>query len=81
MKRRFKLPQHFMSVALLAAVLASVAFGTQVNRSSRAATVLGDLNNDGIVDILDLSLLLSNWGKTSTSTTPLPRLRRLLQPM
>jgi hypothetical protein len=31
------------------------------------ATVVGDLNGDHLVNILDLSSLLSSWGKSSTT--------------
>lgn len=30
-------------------------------------TILGDLNGDGVVNALDLSILLSNWGKTGAT--------------
>jgi hypothetical protein len=30
-------------------------------------TTLGDLNGDGTVNATDLSILLSNWGKTSAT--------------
>ena len=39
-------------------------------RSSRAATVAGDLNHDGTVNVLDLSILLSAWGTTNATADP-----------
>jgi hypothetical protein len=47
-------------------VLVCVLVGLVVLRA-RAATLEGDLNNDGTVDILDLSILLSAWGTTNTA--------------
>jgi hypothetical protein len=35
--------------------------------SARAAGVVGDLNNDGVVNVFDLSILLSNWGTTNAA--------------
>jgi hypothetical protein len=52
-------------------VLLFAGVGTYVLTHSHAATttIVGDLNGDGTVDIFDLSILLSNWGKTATVTT------------
>ncbi len=46
---------------------AAVTFGSVVNLSSRAAAIPGDINNDGTVSVLDLSLLLSSWGKSGVA--------------
>ena len=35
--------------------------------SSRAATLPGDINTDGKVDVVDLSILLSNYGRSATA--------------
>jgi hypothetical protein len=41
--------------------------------SSRASVALpADINDDGVVNITDLSILLSNWGKTVTPNPPGP---------
>lgn len=40
--------------------------------SSASADLPSDVNNDGVVDIFDLSLVLSNWGKRSGTSTPTP---------
>jgi hypothetical protein len=49
---------------VVAVVTVLVMFGVVVKLSSRASTLTGDLNNDGTVNILDLSILLNGWGKT-----------------
>jgi len=48
----------------VAMVLAVVLLGYFVLHS-RAATIVGDLNGDGQVNIFDLSALLSAWGTTN----------------
>ncbi len=67
MKRELKHFPQFLSVAFVALVAISVAFGTAVTLTSRAATIPGDLNSDGTVNVLDLSLLLSSWGKSGVA--------------
>ena len=67
MKREFKHIPKFLSVAFVALVVISVAFGTAVTLTSRAATIPGDLNGDGTVNVLDLSLLLNSWGKSGVA--------------
>jgi hypothetical protein len=52
--------------AVIVAV-AVAAIGYFVVHSGRAATLVGDLNNDGVVNILDLSELLSSWGTTNAT--------------
>lgn len=34
---------------------------------ARASALVGDLNNDGVVNVFDLSILLSQWGSTGTA--------------
>jgi dockerin type I repeat protein len=46
-------------VALAAVVLAYVII------NAHASSVIGDLNNDGTVNIYDLSILLADWGTTN----------------
>lgn len=64
-----KPPQARKPSALRAvAVIALVAIlGSYVISNSRAAALVGDLNNDGIVNVLDLSILLSGWGTANTT--------------
>jgi PKD repeat protein len=62
---------HFSAISkvnLLAVALIFVAIGTIVLIRSFASNpnLPGDLNNDNIVNISDLSLLLSNYGSSST---------------
>ncbi len=60
-----------LSFATLA-IIGAVFTGT-VLRSHAATTIAGDINADGKVDIFDLSILLSNFGKTVSGTaTPIP---------
>lgn len=42
-----------------------------IGTSGASAALPSDLNNDGKVNVFDLSMLLSDWGKT-TGTTPQP---------
>lgn len=65
--RRHNLRLDFLSAALVATVAVSVVFGLVVSLSSRAAAIPGDLNADGTVSVLDLSLLLSSWGKAGVA--------------
>lgn len=44
------------------ALLISVA-GYTIERTTRAAGLTGDINNDGVVNVFGLSTLLSDWGK------------------
>lgn len=57
-------PRIGMIVAVVA-VLSS--FGIFVVLNSKAATQIGDLNGDGVVNVFDLSILLSAWGTTNTN--------------
>lgn len=48
-------------------VVAAVVVVGYVVVHARAATLVGDLNNDGTVNVFDLSILLSKWGTTTAS--------------
>ncbi len=54
------------SLALALTVLLLVITGDISPRSSNAATLPGDLNVDNKVDVVDLSMLLGNYGKTGS---------------
>jgi autotransporter family porin len=58
---------HRLAKGIIAAALL-VVLGYFVSRVL-AATTVGDLNSDGVVNVLDLSELLSNWGTTNQSIT------------
>ncbi|GAC1369778.1 MAG: hypothetical protein NVSMB39_1970 [Candidatus Saccharimonadales bacterium] len=53
---------NFIIAVMVAAVLVFV--GTIMILRSQAATLPGDVNNDGKVDVFDLSLLLKAWGSS-----------------
>ena len=64
--RAIRKPKKLFSPQLLAVVvLAVVALGYVISHA-RAAGLVGDLNNDGVVNVFDLSILLSDWGTTTT---------------
>jgi len=63
-----KIKREKYKLALVVVMFALV--GSWLLLQSRAATVTGDLNNDGTVNLFDLSILLSNWNKTATTTPP-----------
>src|SRR5581483_4208808 len=48
-------------------VLAFAPIGTYLLFSSHASTLSGDINGDGIVNITDLSLLLSTYNKNQST--------------
>jgi hypothetical protein len=54
----------------------AIIFGLTDKKETKAATYSADINQDGIVDVLDLSLVMSQWGThtatTSASPTPTP---------
>jgi cellulase (glycosyl hydrolase family 5)/dockerin type I repeat protein len=54
----------FPQAALI--ILAVIALAYVIIRA-RATTIVGDLNNDGTVNIYDLSILLSDWGTTNAT--------------
>ncbi len=47
-------------------ILASIVIGLVVVHV-KAAGLVGDLNDDGVVNVLDLSILLSDWGQTNAA--------------
>ncbi len=49
--------------------LAAVAVSFYVLGTSRAAVLPGDINSDARVDVVDLSILLSNYGKPAAQAT------------
>ena|GEM_PF-6482060 len=61
-----KFTQYPQAIAI---VLSVVAFGVVIFHVF-AASIVGDLNNDGVVNIFDLSILLSDWG-TNNATADL----------
>jgi len=70
-----KIPSRFSNDRLKIAIVALLfgAVGGTLIYTSRASVALpSDINSDGIVNITDLSILLSNWGKTATPTPPGP---------
>ena len=64
-----KKPFVVAMLGLAAVVLVSFA-SPNIIKSHAATALLGDINGDGKVDIFDLSILLSNYGKTSSTPTP-----------
>jgi mannan endo-1,4-beta-mannosidase len=56
-----------INIAIFALIFAG--FGVHAIFSSHAATLPGDINNDGTVNITDLSLLLSSYGANTSSCT------------
>ena len=66
--RRLSRPNALLGVLVI--VMLVVIAGYVVVHSSRAATVVGDVNHDGIVNVLDLSILLSAWS-TNNATADL----------
>ena len=52
----------FMSVLV---IILFASIGAYITLTSSAATADADFNNDSMVNILDLSILASNWSKTS----------------
>src|SRR5664279_1876043 len=51
-----------LSIGLILGVTATVIVG-YIAVNTHAATLVGDLNNDNVVNVFDLSVLLTNWGK------------------
>ncbi len=55
---------------LTLAVILFASVGTYLILTSQAATTLNaDFNGDSVVNVIDLSILSTNWGKTSTTHT------------
>jgi hypothetical protein len=66
LKQKLLRQEHFsiQSLVFVAIVFAAVG-GYIIYRGNAATSAVGDLNNDGIVDVTDLSILLSNYGKAA----------------
>ncbi|GAC1371383.1 MAG: hypothetical protein NVSMB39_5110 [Candidatus Saccharimonadales bacterium] len=58
--KTFSLPKMSMTVIV-------VSPGASVSATSMPTARVGDLNNDGKVNVFDLSLLLGAWGKTGSA--------------
>src|SRR4249919_3346584 len=75
MKKNDQLQKLEKQLKLYKVALIAVLFGavgvTMLFQSQAASNLIGDLNGDNVVNTTDLSLLLANWNKT-TSTTPPP---------
>jgi hypothetical protein len=62
MLKKITSSQNILRIIAFAGFVVLVALiGAHILFSSKAANVAGDLNNDGNVDIIDLSTLLSHW--------------------
>jgi hypothetical protein len=59
---------RFSRIQLLVFIVVFGTFGTFMLLRSGATSPVGDLNNDGTIDIFDLSTLLSNYGKTTPTS-------------
>jgi hypothetical protein len=59
----------FNSKGILIVIVTAIMLGYLFALLSGAATIKGDINNDGKVDITDLSIVLSNYGKAGTLAT------------
>ena len=66
---KFAVPALGMLVLGIGAITGG---GSLLTRAATPVLLQGDINGDGKVDIFDLSILLSNYGKTSTTVTPVP---------
>lgn len=69
MKLKMAKLSHYKRPSIIgAAVLATVtaAAGIAIVFKSQAAIPVGDINRDGAVNVMDLSLLLSAWGTSNT---------------
>lgn len=69
------------SLGLITFVIVFAALGAALLKLSSAQTdsalintsaLSGDINNDNVVDIFDLSILLNQWGQTTSPTDPVP---------
>jgi hypothetical protein len=58
-------------IAVVVSVLAAIG-GTLIFTSNASTALPADINDDGVVNITDLSILLSNWGRTVTPNPPGP---------
>ena len=55
------------SLVMLLTVLGVTIVGVAVLIEAHASGLIGDLNNDGVVNVFDLSILLSDWGTTNAT--------------
>jgi dockerin type I repeat protein len=59
---------HRRNISALVFILIFAALGGYFIFASHAATpLLGDLNNDGVVNVFDLSIFLSHWQQSGSS--------------
>jgi hypothetical protein len=59
------------SITMAAAIpllLAAVLVGLTLKPAGHAAAVVGDINGDGVVNVFDLSILLSHWGTNDAAS-------------
>jgi hypothetical protein len=67
MVRKHNFLQNKFKSAVFVCFAGSLACaGAYVLFLSSAASIVGDLNNDNVVDLLDLSILLSHWDQTGS---------------
>src|SRR6266550_1917182 len=57
-----------MKRPIFAIVLLVTVVSGYVIVNSRAASVVGDINNDGTVNVFDLSMLLTHWGTSDAAS-------------
>jgi Dockerin type I domain len=66
LQNKFIKYRTLQSVGVIIIVLIISFIGIQlISRSHAASNPYGDLNNDGVVNITDLSILLTNWGTSN----------------
>jgi beta-glucanase (GH16 family) len=69
MMKRVRINTTATLLPALVVVALAVGFGL-IRWQARASTLAGDINNDGVVNIFDLSILLSDWN-TNTAAADL----------
>lgn len=65
MPQKRKLTRRTGVAGLFAVAILMASTGYAINPTSLAATLPGDVNGDNVVNAIDLSLILSNWGKAA----------------